>query len=194
MKNTMRNALLLSACVLTLSACSIFDHDRTGPDEYNVSPSAPLVMPPDFSLRPPEPGAARPQEVRAEDKAKQALLGTDATPEPTDKKSAIENALLGGKKPVEAAPEKTAPVTAPTMGTLGTLEQPEAMRTLIKPSAAQATDTTAPLSAAPAAETAAAAPTATVDEKLQKIVEAPSSGGSTISLKPKSTHFWDSWF
>ena len=36
-------------------------------------PSAPLTMPPDFNLRPPQPGAARPQEKSSEQQARQAI-------------------------------------------------------------------------------------------------------------------------
>ena len=37
--------------------------DRAGPDEFAVESRAPLLIPPDFDLRPPQPGAPRPQEV-----------------------------------------------------------------------------------------------------------------------------------
>jgi hypothetical protein len=36
--------------------------EPTSPDEFAVEQRAPLTMPPDFNLRPPEPGASRPQE------------------------------------------------------------------------------------------------------------------------------------
>lgn len=45
----------------------------TAPDEFAVESRAPLTIPPDFDLRPPQPGAARPQEVAAADKAKKAI-------------------------------------------------------------------------------------------------------------------------
>ena len=47
--------------------------DRTGPDEFAVESRAPLTIPPDFELRPPHPGAARPQEVSAAEKARKAI-------------------------------------------------------------------------------------------------------------------------
>ncbi|HKS87916.1 MAG TPA: DUF3035 domain-containing protein [Stellaceae bacterium] len=63
--------------VLLLPGCSDFRQilgmDRTGPDEFAVESRAPLTVPPDFDLRPPQPGAARPQEVTAADKAKRAI-------------------------------------------------------------------------------------------------------------------------
>jgi hypothetical protein len=39
------------------------------PDEFAVESRAPLTIPPDFNLRPPAPGAARPQEVSSASKA-----------------------------------------------------------------------------------------------------------------------------
>ena len=62
-----------------VAACSGDDLSRTfgitrdTPDEFTVTTRAPLSMPPDFSLRPPRPGAARPQEQDAPDSAEAAL-------------------------------------------------------------------------------------------------------------------------
>ena len=67
----------VSVAVLTLSACgstgSVLNRDR--PDEFAVSRQAPLVIPPDFSLVPPSPGAVRPQSVSASQQALDALFG-----------------------------------------------------------------------------------------------------------------------
>ncbi len=72
----MRNKLLLTAMMLgiagTLAACS----NREGPDEFAVLKNPPLVMPPDYHLRPPGDesdvrGAYTPQEI-----AKRALFGS----------------------------------------------------------------------------------------------------------------------
>lgn len=49
-----------------------------GPDEFEVAREAPLVIPPDFSLQPPKPGAARPQDVEASTQALQAMFGGPA--------------------------------------------------------------------------------------------------------------------
>lgn len=43
--------------------------EPTAPDEFAIESRAPLTIPPDFNLRPPAPGAARPQEVSAASKA-----------------------------------------------------------------------------------------------------------------------------
>ena len=47
--------------------------DQPMPDEFAVESRAPLTVPPDFDLRPPEPGAPRPQEKSAEQQAQQVM-------------------------------------------------------------------------------------------------------------------------
>src|SRR5688572_33350449 len=55
---------------------------KQSPDEFKVVSRAPLSMPPDYNLRPPTPGSARPQEGTPRDQAQQAVLGIapDAIP------------------------------------------------------------------------------------------------------------------
>ncbi len=48
------------------------------PDEFRVVSMAPLVVPPDYSLRPPAPGEPRPQELQPESAARVALMGQRA--------------------------------------------------------------------------------------------------------------------
>jgi hypothetical protein len=81
-------ALLLP---LALGACSTFRGGSQSPDELAVAREAPLTMPPDFTLRPPRPGAPRPQAVDAQGQAIEALFGPGAQVPP---KSAGEQALL----------------------------------------------------------------------------------------------------
>jgi hypothetical protein len=52
--------------------------DRAGPDAFSVVARAPLESPPAFGLRPPQPGASRPNETNAADRAREALLGPAA--------------------------------------------------------------------------------------------------------------------
>ena len=80
MKNI--NISLLMACAaLSLAACSKtseqFDFSKKAPDEFAVTTRAPLEMPPDYNLRPPRPGAPRPQEDSTIDEAKQAIFGEE---------------------------------------------------------------------------------------------------------------------
>lgn len=63
--------------MLLLPGCSGFRQaiglDRTGPDEFAVESRAPLTIPPDFDLRPPQPGAPRPQEATAAARARKVI-------------------------------------------------------------------------------------------------------------------------
>lgn len=49
--------------------------NKQSPDEFQVVARAPLSLPPDYSLRPPQPGAPRPQEGTTRDQAENALFG-----------------------------------------------------------------------------------------------------------------------
>lgn len=51
---------------------------RVKPDEYAVARQAPLVIPPDYALVPPRPGAARPQDNNPSALALEALFGGPA--------------------------------------------------------------------------------------------------------------------
>jgi hypothetical protein len=67
------------AALLCLSACSndlsrTFGLTRDAPDEFQVTTRAPLSMPPDYVLRPPQPGATRPQELSTPRAAEAALV------------------------------------------------------------------------------------------------------------------------
>lgn len=46
---------------------------KKSPDEFAVTAKAPLVQPPNYALRPPQPGAARPQEYQPREQAQAAL-------------------------------------------------------------------------------------------------------------------------
>lgn len=86
-------AVLLSGCSgSSLSRTFGLTHDT--PDEFSVVTRAPLSMPPDFTLRPPEPGAVRPQEQSDRSLAESAL---------------VPEAALGGN-PVGVSPGQAAMV------------------------------------------------------------------------------------
>jgi Protein of unknown function (DUF3035) len=71
--------LVTASCVM-LSACGggggLFNRDR--PDEFAVQRQAPLVVPPDFSLTPPKPGAPRPANTNTQQQTLEALFGGPA--------------------------------------------------------------------------------------------------------------------
>jgi Protein of unknown function (DUF3035) len=70
------SALCLTGPLL-IAGCTDFKRsiglEPTLPDEFAVESRAPLTIPPDFELRPPQPGATRPQEKSADQQAKQVI-------------------------------------------------------------------------------------------------------------------------
>jgi len=52
--------------------------ERNPPDAFSVVTRAPLEVPPDFGLRPPQPGAERPNEPTVREQARAALFGGNA--------------------------------------------------------------------------------------------------------------------
>lgn len=86
----MKKQILVAAplAMLMLAGChsgpkgGVFASRKGVPDEFAVGRAAPLVVPPDFALVPPQPGQPRPQDA---DSSTQAL-----------------NALFGGQRPASA--------------------------------------------------------------------------------------------
>lgn len=90
----MRN--LLRGCALAAMACSLMAcqsiRDAAGltkqpPDEFAVVTKAPLIIPPDYNLHPPKPGAPPLNQVAPTTAAQEALYSDDP--------SAIANAISG---------------------------------------------------------------------------------------------------
>lgn len=79
MTERMRWIVLGVAVAVVVSGCSdskeLLGQGKRPPDEFAVYSRAPLSLPPDYTLRPPAPGTARPQNVMPRDSAKQALVG-----------------------------------------------------------------------------------------------------------------------
>ena len=89
---TFKTAILLTSGCAMLAACGgngVFNRER--PDEFAVQRQAPLVVPPDFSISPPAPGAPRPADGTASDQALEALFGGSA-PRSEIETSAIDRA------------------------------------------------------------------------------------------------------
>jgi len=87
MRNFTRITLTIGATAM-LSACGgglIASRER--PDEFAVQRQAPLVIPPEFELVPPVPGAPRPAEGTAAQQALEALF-------PAASRSAVETSAL----------------------------------------------------------------------------------------------------
>jgi hypothetical protein len=97
-----RIPLFAVACLsvsLLLPGCTDFRRivgmDRVGPDEFAVESRAPLTIPPEFDLRPPQPGAPRPQEATAADKARK-VIDTAGPGEPGKQATAALKTPAGG--------------------------------------------------------------------------------------------------
>ena len=71
--------LAFALAVPALAGCSntkeMLGLTKRSPDEFQVVSRAPLSMPPDFSLRPPTPGAPRPQEGTTREQAQGIVTG-----------------------------------------------------------------------------------------------------------------------
>lgn len=86
----MRKMLIVLGAGALLAGCTGSSLDRDRPDEFAVARQAPLVIPPDYALVPPQPGAARPQDAGVGGQAQtlEALFGGSAP------RSASESAAL----------------------------------------------------------------------------------------------------
>ncbi len=78
---------ILAAVALAMGACGNIREqlglDKQPPDEFRIVARPPLSMPPDYALRPPQPGAPRPQEESVVDRARQTVFRAEpsaATP------------------------------------------------------------------------------------------------------------------
>lgn len=99
-----RLALIGASCLL-LAGCGgdelsrTFGLTRDAPDEFQVTTRAPLSMPPSYTLRPPRPGATRPQEVPLATQAEATLVPEAALGNRTGGASAGQSALLAAAGP-----------------------------------------------------------------------------------------------
>ncbi len=107
---------------MTLGGCGDFrralGYDKSIPDEFAVVSRAPLAIPPDYSLRPPQPGAAPTQDVPTQDRAKEAVFraGTQqaSLPPAATQRSAGEGAFLAAAGAPKADPNIRARVSDDT--------------------------------------------------------------------------------
>lgn len=109
--------LAFLAVALTLSACSgdtgkILGLERTTPDEFAVAPRAPLTLPPEFGLRPPDPNGQRSQDLQPSLEAERVVFGEDAVKRRQDEEAKLrrsgttqgEIALLNRTGAMESSP------------------------------------------------------------------------------------------
>lgn len=106
-----RLLIALSLILLTLSACTNLRESlglgRSAPDEFSVVDRPPLSLPPDFGLRPPQPGMLRPQEVDQSKRASEIVFGGTPSAVPSADSTAAsdsEKALLTATNAAKADP------------------------------------------------------------------------------------------
>lgn len=88
----MRNLVVVSMTALLLAGCGGGQGlGGRGPDELAAARRAPLVVPPDYALVPPAPGAPRPQEADSSTQALQAMFG-GAAPRSNAERAALSQA------------------------------------------------------------------------------------------------------
>lgn len=78
----MRSVFVILAATVALSGCEsfkdTFGFSKNPPDEFRVITKAPLVIPPEFSLRPPRQGESAQKIYSTQEMARAALIGTDS--------------------------------------------------------------------------------------------------------------------
>ncbi len=111
---TVRRGLgLVMVAILALGGCArgsvqqALGLGKRAPDEFAVVKRAPLIVPPEFDLRPPDPGAPRPNIGRTSDQARVAMTGSGEAP-------STASQILGSAAPATAAPSTANAPVAPT--------------------------------------------------------------------------------
>ena len=108
-----RNVALFPALALLLASASLvgcgavgksLGYGKQSPDEFAVVRNAPLTMPPDLALRPPRPGAQRPQERPLRQQAENALFDRKEGSDAARLESQGETALLSQADALDTNP------------------------------------------------------------------------------------------
>ncbi|MEM7729321.1 MAG: DUF3035 domain-containing protein [Pseudomonadota bacterium] len=74
------SALVLSGCA---SASRTLGLTKEAPNEFNILTNAPLIVPPEYNLRPPAPGTSSLDDNYSERAAREALMGSVDAAEPS---------------------------------------------------------------------------------------------------------------
>jgi len=86
-KTTLRSILIVSALGVAISGCSstskVLGLTKQSPNEFNILTKAPLVVPPEYNLRPPQAGASSVENNYTQEAARKALIGNVDDAEPT---------------------------------------------------------------------------------------------------------------
>ena len=109
-RNGRLHVALLIGGLAGLAGCSGTVQENLGlgkrqPDEFQVVRRAPLVLPPDFNLRPPEPGAPGPAAQDTSSQAQAILTGqATAAPQPVEARQSQGEQALVAQADVKAVP------------------------------------------------------------------------------------------
>ncbi|HEY5339326.1 MAG TPA: DUF3035 domain-containing protein [Rhizomicrobium sp.] len=96
MRNLSRACILIGAAVALMGCQSIREAagiTKEPPDEFAIVTKAPLIIPPDYNLHPPKPGAAPLNQVAPTTAAQEALYSDDP--------HAVANAITGNYSDAE---------------------------------------------------------------------------------------------
>ena len=162
----------LAGCQSTRNALGM---TKVTPDEFRVVTKAPLVVPPDFSLRPPAPGKPRPQELQPESAARTALLGTREGEARSDGEK-----LFVAKAGAEKADPLIRYVVDDEFGDVAHKEKSFADKVMFWRADKKAAATA---SAAPGSDTAAPVDAASEEERIAKLT-----GGKTVIIAREGAH------
>lgn len=126
--------VFLALAAITLSACGgstkrALGLERTAPDEFAVVPRAPLSQPPNFTLRPPRPGAEDLTTLSAREQARQAVFRGDRAASTTagNTQTGTGRLRFGTGPATQAAPRES--VTRNTTGESALLSRAGALDT-----------------------------------------------------------------
>ncbi|RAK58264.1 DUF3035 domain-containing protein [Phenylobacterium deserti] len=158
-------AVGLAGCGSTRSALGM---SKVTPDEFRVVTKAPLVVPPDYALRPPAPGEPRPQELQPESAARTALLGQREAEARSDGEK-----LLVSKAGADKADPLVRYVVDDEFGDIAHKEKSFADRVMFWKG-----DKTAAAPAAPGANTAAPVDAASEEQRIAQLT-----GGKPVLIK-----------
>lgn len=163
-------AVGLTGCQSTRTALGM---TKVTPDEFRVVTKAPLVVPPDYALRPPAPGKPRPQELQPESAAREALLGQREAQTRSDGEK-----LLVAKAGADKADPLIRYVVDDEFGDVSHKEKSFADRVMFWRS-----DKSATPAATAAADTAAPLDPSTEAERIKKLT-----GGGQVTITREANH------
>lgn len=89
---------------------------KRSPDEFAVVSRAPLILPPDYGLRPPQPGESRPGVDTPSEQARASLVG-QASPRPAGGEQEVLAAAFDQPSSTESAGERALLAEAVTVPT-----------------------------------------------------------------------------